>query len=66
VLFRKPAAWYVKQRQKIQRGLASMECDLGRNEFCYGGKFSLADIADGFALGYLDQCLSLVHEAFSA
>ena len=54
---RKPAAWYVKQRQKIQRGLATMERDLGRNEFCYGGKFSLADIAAGFALGYLDQVL---------
>ena len=54
---RKPAAWYVKQRQKIQRGLAAMERDLGDNEFCYGGKFSLADIAAGFALGYLDQVL---------
>jgi glutathione S-transferase len=54
---RKPEVWYVKQRQKIQRGLATMERDLGRNEFCYGGKFSLADIAAGFALGYLDQVL---------
>jgi len=54
---RKPAAWYTKQRQKIQRGLAAMEHDLGNNEFCYGGKFSLADIAAGFALGYLDQVL---------
>jgi glutathione S-transferase len=54
---RKPAAWYVKQRQKIQRGLAAMERDLGDNEFCYGGTFSLADIAAGFALGYLDQVL---------
>jgi glutathione S-transferase len=55
---RKPAAWYVKQRLKIQRGLATMERDLGDNEFCYGGKFSLADIAAGFALGYLDQVLA--------
>ena len=54
---RKPAAWYVKQRQKIQRGLATMERDLGDKEFCYGGKFSLADVAAGFALGYLDQVL---------
>jgi glutathione S-transferase len=54
---RKPAAWYAKQRQKIQRGLAAMERDLGGNEFCYGGKFSFADIAAGFALGYLDQVL---------
>src|SRR5258705_1426149 len=55
---RKPAAWYVKQRLKIQRGLATMERDLGDNEFCYDGKFSLADIAAGFALGYLDQVLA--------
>ena len=54
---RKPAAWYVKQRQKIQRGLTTMERDLGDKEFCYGGNFSLADIAAGFALGYLDQVL---------
>ena len=55
---RKPAEWYVKQRQKIQRGLATMESELGGNEFCYGGEFSLADIAAGFALGYLDQVLA--------
>lgn len=55
---RKPAAWYVKQRQKIQRGLATMERDLGDKEFCYGSTFSLADIAAGFALGYLDQVLA--------
>ena len=54
---RKPAAWYAKQRQKIQRGLAAMERELGDKEFCYGGNFSLADVAAGFAVGYLDQVL---------
>ena len=54
---RKPAAWYAKQRQKIQRGLAAMERDLGSREFCFGDRFSLADIAAGFALGYLDFAL---------
>ena len=54
---RKPAAWYTKQRQKIQRGLATMEKDLGAREFCHREEFSLADIAAGFALGYLDQVL---------
>ena len=54
---RKPAAWYAKQRQKIQRGLAAMERDLGPREFCFGDRFSLADIAAGFALGYLDFAL---------
>lgn len=54
---RKPAAWYAKQRLKIQRGLAAMERDLGPREFCFGDRFSLADIAAGFALGYLDFAL---------
>jgi glutathione S-transferase len=31
-----------------------MEKDLGGNEFCFGGRFTLADIAAGYALGYLD------------
>lgn len=54
---RKPAAWYTRQRQKIQRGLNAMEHDLGAREFCHGTGFTLADIAAGFALGYLDLVL---------
>ena len=54
---RKPAEWYERQRQKIERGLAVMEKDLGDNEFCHGAGFTLADIAAGYALGYLDQVL---------
>lgn len=54
---RKPAGWYTKQGLKIQRGLAAMEQDLGDREFCFGSAFSLADIAAGFALCYLDQVL---------
>ncbi len=54
---RKLPAWYDRQRQKIQRSLATMERDLGSREFCHGGAFSLADIAAGFALGYLDQVM---------
>lgn len=54
---RKPAAWYDRQRQKIQRGLTTMESDLGDSEFCYGTEFSMADIAAGYALAYLDQVL---------
>ena len=34
-----------------------MERDLGSREFCFGDRFSLADIAAGFALGYLDFAL---------
>ncbi len=54
---REPATWYDRQRQKIERGLAVMEKDLGDRAFCYGTSYTLADIAAGFALGYLDQVL---------
>ena len=51
------AEWHQKQRLKITRGLAAMEKDLGSREYCHGERFSLADIAAGFALGYLDRVL---------
>ena len=49
--------WFEKQRLKIDRGLAIMEKDLGAAQFCFGDRFSLADIATGYALGYLDYAL---------
>ena len=49
--------WYQKQRLKIDRGLAAMNTALGAREFCHGTSFSLADIATGYALGYLDRAL---------
>ncbi len=49
--------WFQKQRLKIGRGLALMEKDLGTNDFCCNGRFTLADIAAGYALGYLDYAL---------
>jgi glutathione S-transferase len=51
------ADWFSRQRLKIERGLALMDQDLGEAEFCFGGRFTLADIAAGFALGYLDFAL---------
>lgn len=51
------AQWHTRQRQKIERGLATMAKDLGEREFCFGSQFSLADVAAGYALGYLDQVL---------
>ena len=54
---REKEAWYEKQRQKIGRGLAAMEHDLGGREFCFGSTFTLADIACGYALVYLDKGL---------
>jgi glutathione S-transferase len=61
--YREPAekqrapAWFERQRAKIDRGLAVMEQDLGPGEFCFGGRFTLADVAAGYALGYLEQAL---------
>jgi glutathione S-transferase len=52
-----PAAWHERHRLKIDRGLATMEKDLGRSEFCFGGRLTLADIATGYALSYLDFAL---------
>jgi glutathione S-transferase len=49
-----PAAWHARQQLKIDRGLATLEKDLGGNEFCFGGRLTLADISVGYALGYLD------------
>src|SRR5687767_7604140 len=52
--------WHQRQRDKIDRGLATMEKDLAKGEFCFGGRFTLADIAAGYALGYLDFALEEV------
>lgn len=46
--------WIVRQEQKIHRGLATAEKDLGELSWCMGDSFGLADIALGCALGYLD------------
>jgi glutathione S-transferase len=49
--------WLQRQRDKIDRGLATIEKDLGAAQFCFGGRFTLADIAAGYALAYLDHAL---------
>jgi glutathione S-transferase len=51
------ADWHQRQRLKIERGLAAMSKDLGDRDFCYDARFSLADIAVGYALGYMDLVL---------
>ena len=53
----RPPAWFERQRSKIDRGLATLERDLGARQFCHGERFSLADIAVVYALGYLDYAL---------
>jgi glutathione S-transferase len=43
-----------RQMDKIERGLAVMSRDLADLPWCTGNAFTLADIACGVALGYLD------------
>ena len=46
--------WIVRQERKIFRGLETLAEDLGEKPWCMEAGFSLADIATGCALGYLD------------
>lgn len=50
-------AWFDRQRLKIDRGLAIMNNDLGVEKYCFGGRYTLADIAAGYTLDYLDFAL---------
>lgn len=54
---RKGPEFNTKQQKKIDAGLATMERDLSNRDFCYGNSFTLADIACGSALAYLDHTL---------
>ncbi|MFC4159317.1 glutathione S-transferase [Chitinimonas lacunae] len=47
-------AWIERQQDKIHRGLAALANDLGERSWCNGESYSLADIAVGCCLGYLD------------
>jgi glutathione S-transferase len=47
-------AWMDRQMGKIAASLKAMSQGLGERAFCSGTHFSLADIAVGCALGYLD------------
>lgn len=46
--------WIERQRRKIDEGAAELARELGDKAWCYGEAWSLADIATGCALGYLD------------
>jgi glutathione S-transferase len=48
------AAWVSRQMDKVHASLAAMSQGLGDKPFCSGIHFSLADIATGCALGYLE------------
>ena len=46
--------WIERQRRKIREGVADLSRELGDRAWCHGESYSLADIATGCALGYLD------------
>jgi len=46
--------WMARQDRKIRAGVEELARDLGDKPWCNGEAYSLADIATGCALGYLD------------
>ncbi|MDR2186682.1 MAG: glutathione S-transferase [Azonexus sp.] len=48
------AEWIARQQETVRRGLAFMAAELGERPYGMGTHFSMADIAIGVALGYLD------------
>ena len=46
--------WITRQELKISRGLKAIANDLAERSWCMGDNYSLADIAVGCMLGYLD------------
>jgi glutathione S-transferase len=47
-------AWSDKQLARIKRGMAQMASELTDKQWCHGERYSLADIALGCCLGWLD------------
>jgi glutathione S-transferase len=47
-------AWIERQMSRVQVALTAMSNGLGDKSYCMGAHFSLADVAVGCALGYLD------------
>jgi glutathione S-transferase len=47
-------AWIDRQMSRVQTSLRAMSQGLGEKAWCHGNGFTLADVAAGCALGYLD------------
>lgn len=47
-------AWVARQIDRVHRALAAMEAGLASKPWCVGNHMTLADLATGAALGYLD------------
>lgn len=50
----KSAAWIDRQMGKVRAGLAAMDEGLGDKPWCAGNGYTLADVAVGACLGWLD------------
>ena len=48
------AKWVARQRGKVEQGLNVIAKDLGMHSFCVGNQLTLADVAVGAALGWLE------------
>ena len=48
------AAWSAKQHGKLKRGLAMVSSELGDRAWCNGDRYTLADIAVGCCLGWVE------------
>jgi glutathione S-transferase len=46
--------WTAKQKGKLKRGLALIAAELGDRTWCRGDRYTLADIAVGCCLGWVD------------
>jgi glutathione S-transferase len=46
--------WTDKQLARMRRGLEQMSAELGERAFCHAERYSLADIAVGCCVGWLD------------
>jgi len=47
-------AWAHKQTGKLKRGLAAIAAELGDKPWCHGDRYTLADIAVGCCLGWVE------------
>jgi glutathione S-transferase len=48
------APWLERQMGKVRAGLAAMDSELSDKPWCVGNGYTLADIAVGVCLGWLD------------
>jgi glutathione S-transferase len=48
------AEWIERQMGKVRAGLDAMNADLGEKAWCAGNSYSVADVAVGACLGWLD------------